>query len=256
MHITTPSFARWAATVVVSIRDFPVLFTDDPNLDRGTPMPGGSSASNAKSSRTFVPGERNEAVVSRRPTMTRTRAEVHRIELRLNELSQLFNSMDPTPFHHKDLDRDAEEFIESWALEFPQASHFHITVHLAQMPPEDPTALVTEAIRNYFTYKAGLSRRMVTVLLREGRMSLLIGVAFLSACLLVADLLAPLEGRPLVKVVRESLTIGGWVAMWRPMQIFLYEWWPLMRRHRIYHNLGLAQVRVLPGETRSGGPTG
>lgn len=84
-------------------------------------------------------------------------------------------------------------------------------------------------------------------------MSLLIGLAFLSACLLAADLLTPLEGRPVVKVLRESLSIGGWVAMWRPMQIFLYEWWPLMRRRRIYHNLGLAQVQVLPGETRSGG---
>ena len=49
---------------------------------------------------------------------------VHRIELRLREVAQLFNSMDPTPFHHKDLDPDAEEFIESWALEFPPDSRF------------------------------------------------------------------------------------------------------------------------------------
>lgn len=179
--------------------------------------------------------------------MSRAHAEVHRIELRLNELSQLFNSMDPTPFHHKDLDRDAEEFIESWALEFPQASRFHITVHLAQMPAEDPTALVTEAIRNYFTYKSGLSGRQVTVLLREGRVSLLIGLAFLSACLLAADLLTPFASGTFLKIVRESLTIGGWVAMWRPMQVFLYEWWPLARRRRIYRHLGQAQVRVVPG---------
>ena len=37
----------------------------------------------------------------------------HRIELHLRELGQLFNSMDPTPFHHKDLDPDAEEFIRN-----------------------------------------------------------------------------------------------------------------------------------------------
>ena len=184
--------------------------------------------------------------------MTRAHAEVHRIELRVNELSQLFNSMDPTPFHHKDLDPDAEEFIESWALEYPQASRFHITVHLARMPPEDPTGLVAEAIRNYFTYRSEISRRMVTVLLREGRTSLLIGVAFLSTCLLVADLLTPLAQGTFLKILRESLTIGGWVAMWRPMQIFLYEWWPLMRRVRIYRHLGQAQVRVVPGESRPG----
>ena len=184
--------------------------------------------------------------------MTRAHSDIHRIELRLDELSQLFNSMDPTPFHNKDLDRDAEEFIESWALEFPQESRFRITVHLAHMPAEDPTQVVSDAIRNYFTYKAELSRRMVRVLLREGRTALLIGVAFLSACLLLADLLTLLAQGTFLKIVRESLTIGGWVAMWRPMQIFLYEWWPLMRRSRIYHNLAAAHVRVLQDEKRAG----
>ena len=141
--------------------------------------------------------------------MTRSHHVVHRIEMRLNELSQLFNSMAPAPFHHKDLDRDAEGFIESRALEFPQASRFHITVHLVEMPPEEPTELVAEAIRNYFTYKADLSRRTVTVLLGEGRTSLLIGVAFLSTCLLVADLLTLLAGGTFLKIRLESVTIGG-----------------------------------------------
>lgn len=182
--------------------------------------------------------------------MSRAHGEVHRIELRLNELSQLFNSMDPTPFHHKDLDRDAEEFIESWALEFPQASRFQLTVHLARMPAADPTDLVAEAIRNFYGYKAELARRAVKVLFREGRTSLVIGMAFLSTCLLVADLLTPYAGGTFLRILRESLTIGGWVAMWRPMQIFLYEWWPLARRRRIYQGLAAAHVRVLPGEAR------
>jgi hypothetical protein len=184
--------------------------------------------------------------------MTGAQGRIHEIELHLDELSQLFNSMDPTPFRHRDLDRDAEEFIESWALEYPQATRFHITVRLAKMPSEDPSELVAEAIRNYFTYKSALSRRMVSVLFREGRTSLLIGLAFLSACLLAADLLTPYAQGTFLKIVRESLTIGGWVAMWRPMQTFLYDWWPLMRRSRIYHHLGVAHVRVRASEKRAG----
>ena len=43
----------------------------------------------------------------------------HRIEIYLDRIEQLFNSMDPSPFHEKDLDRDAEEFIVSWAQEYP-----------------------------------------------------------------------------------------------------------------------------------------
>ena len=43
----------------------------------------------------------------------------HQIELRFAVLSEPSNSMDPNPFHHRDLDRGAVEFPESWALAFP-----------------------------------------------------------------------------------------------------------------------------------------
>ena len=174
---------------------------------------------------------------------------VHRIELRLREVAQLFNSLDPTPFHHKDLDPDAEEFIESWALEFPPDSRFQITVHLQQMHAEgDPGALVTEAIHNFFDYKAELSRRELRQLLLQGRTSLVIGLAFLALCLLAANAIGEFASGTVLTIGRESLTIGGWVAMWRPIQIFLYDWWPLRRRGRIYRNLARAQVRVSEGK--------
>ena len=97
-----------------------------------------------------------------------------------------------------------------------------------------------------------MTRRLVKVLLLEGRVALLIGISFLSACLLVADLLTPYAGGTFLKILRESLTIGGWVSMWRPMQIFLYEWWPLARRGRIYRNLSRARVQVVPTPARVG----
>ena len=180
--------------------------------------------------------------------MPRNHPPVHQIELRIVEVSQLFNSMDPTPFHHRDLDTDAEEFLESWALEFPQDSHFRIIVHIEKMPPEDPTPLLSEAIHNYFNYKSLLMKRNLRVLLLEGRTSLLIGLGFLALCMLGADYLASYDFSPYLRVLKEGLTIAGWVAMWRPMQIFLYEWWPLARRSRIYGNLGRAIVHVAQGK--------
>ena len=79
---------------------------------------------------------------------------IHQIELRLTEMAELFNSMDPTPFHHRNLDIDAEDFLESWALDFPQNSHFKIIIHIEKMPVENPNALVEEAIHNHFYDKA------------------------------------------------------------------------------------------------------
>jgi hypothetical protein len=154
--------------------------------------------------------------------------------------------MDPTPFHHRSLDTDVEEFLESWALEFPQNSHFRIIVHIEQMPLEDPTPLVAEAIQNYFEYKSERAELSLRLLLLEGRVSLLIGLVFLAMCLLGADILATsFANNTFLRLLKESLLIGGWVAMWRPLQIFLYEWWPFVRRGRIYRNLGHASVHVV-----------
>jgi len=42
----------------------------------------------------------------------------------------------------------------------------------------------------------------------------------------------------------QSLTIAGWVAMWRPMEIYLYSWWPLRRRGKIFDKLSRMPVEV------------
>jgi hypothetical protein len=42
----------------------------------------------------------------------------------------------------------------------------------------------------------------------------------------------------------QSLTIAGWVAMWRPMEIYHYWWWPLRRRGQIFDKLSRMQVEV------------
>ena len=156
--------------------------------------------------------------------------------------------MDPTPFHHCDLDTDAQEYLESWAMGYPANSHFRIIVHIQDMPSEDPTQVVVDAIHNYFDYREIVSARNLRLLLLEGRTSLLIGASFLAMCLISADLLTNVGQSPFWRVLKESLLIGGWVAMWRPMQIFLYEWWPLVRRGRIFRRLSSAIVHVVPAK--------
>jgi len=167
------------------------------------------------------------------------------IEVRIRELGQLFNSMDPTPFHHQDLDPAAEEFIVSWALEHPAEGDIGLVIHLEQAPPEhDAAERVTEAIHNYFNYRVELITREIRQLMQRGRVSLLIGLAFLAACLIAADLIGHANKGALVGIIRESLTIGGWVAMWRPLQIFLYDWWPLTARRRVLSKLSVAPVKL------------
>jgi hypothetical protein len=172
----------------------------------------------------------------------------HRIEIRIRELSQLFNSMDPTPFHHQDLDPNAEEFILSWAHEHPREGELEILIHLTGgAPPADGEAIVGEALGNYFTYRAEHMQREFRQLMQRGRSSLMIGLGFLAVCLLAAEQIGRFDSGTFTTILRESVIIGGWVAMWRPLEIFLYDWWPLIQRQRLFEKLARAEVRIAAG---------
>jgi hypothetical protein len=162
----------------------------------------------------------------------------HTIELRLREISQLFNSLDPSPFNEQDLDRDAEEFIVGWARELPRRRPLRLVLHLEKPLPEGrDSATVVDAVHHYFKYRAAITGLELRQLFKQGRMSLLIGTVFLAGCLLLSRLISPSDTNAAESITREGLTIGGWVAMWRPMEIYLYDWWPLWRRGALQRRL-------------------
>jgi hypothetical protein len=170
----------------------------------------------------------------------------HSIKLKLHDVNQLFNSMDPSPFIEKDLDDDAEEFIVGWAQEFPPETRLKLRLYLEQWPEQDPEELIRQAVHNHFAHRAELTNLEFRRLMKQGRMTLLIGVIFLSACLATSQMLLRGEAGTWAGILRESLTIAGWVAMWRPMEIYLYDWWPMRRRRRIFEKLSRIPVEVTP----------
>jgi hypothetical protein len=108
------------------------------------------------------------------------------IEISLGKLQQLFNSFDPSPFHDRDLDQDAEEYIVSWAEEIALQRPLKLIIHLPadQLRGADQSTL-EKAIRNYFAYQQHQSQRRLRLLFHDGRISLAVGIAFLFVCILI-----------------------------------------------------------------------
>ena len=168
------------------------------------------------------------------------------IEVHVAELKQLFNAIDPSPFREKDLDANAEEFIVSWARELPGDANLGLLVYLDRPAglAEEP-AILRDAIRKFFGQRSEAERRRLRQLFRVGRTSLLIGVTFLGVSILLGDFIASaLREQRVGALLREGLLIGGWVAMWRPMEIFLYDWWPIRSEARLFDRLSAMPVRI------------
>src|SRR3954453_19946260 len=168
------------------------------------------------------------------------------IEVHLAELKQLFNSIDPSPFRNKDLDPKAEEFIVGWAKDIPRDAPLGLVVDLDRPAGlEDEAVVLREAIHQFFHERAQAIRRRLRELFRVGRTSLLIGLIALAAAIALGDFLASLmKGNRIGEILRESLTIGGWVSMWRPLEVFLYDWWPIRNEARLADRLATMPVRI------------
>ena len=168
---------------------------------------------------------------------------VARIELKLRDVKQLFHTLDPSPFRERSLDEDAEAFIASWARELPGRSELELIVHVSG-PPENAALLaeIEPAVQGHFSYLAEVKEREFRRLMSRGRTSLLIGLAFLGVCVGIGNALPGDEALPML--VRESLLIGGWVAMWRPLEIFLYDWWEVRDQKRDFERLSRMSVQV------------
>jgi hypothetical protein len=173
------------------------------------------------------------------------------IKMHLRKLEQLFDSLDHSPFREKDLDRNAEEYIVESMKELPSKTSCEIVIYL-----DEPIDLATErnaitgAIHIHFSRRAQVSRQNLRQLLRRGSISLGIGLSFLVSFFLLGQVVRRIMGEgQWAFLLRESLLIGGWVAMWKPLEIFLYDWWPIVGERRLYDRLSRIKVQIIQAES-------
>lgn len=189
--------------------------------------------------------------------MPRTSHPVYRIEngfrlieINLREIRQLFNSLDPAPFHEQDLDAAAEEYIVGAVRELGLHEPNKLIVYLPQPACADVDAAgLPAAIQHYFAYRAAHVASELKQTLRFGAVSLAIGFAFLFLCLTLRQVSSVVISGAAAQIFAEGLLIVGWVALWRPLEVFLYEWWPIRYRQRLFDYLASMPVEVRARET-------
>jgi hypothetical protein len=177
------------------------------------------------------------------------------LKLYLAETRQLFNSLDPAPFRQRDLDPEAAAYIVDWAREAPADVALRLVLHIGGgAPTEDDAAMLRKSVHEYFGRRALVTWRQLRQLFRIGRYSLLIALVFLALVIVVGESIASLISRKgVASLIEDSLVIGGWVALWRPLEIFLYDWWPIRAEAQLFDRLSQMDVRILGAPANQAG---
>lgn len=166
---------------------------------------------------------------------------MHTIDIRLRQIEQLFDSLDPSPFHDKALDRDAEAYLFECAGEFPAGVAMELLVH-------GPAALgarsedIASAIHRHFALLLSQAERRHRRRMRVARIAILFGAAVLAAALLLRAWIVDWGGGA-GDVLSEGLLILAWVALWRPAEMALFDRWEQRDEMRLLRALARVPVR-------------
>lgn len=173
-----------------------------------------------------------------------------RIDVKVDDPQQLIDTMDPFPFRERGLDDDVDAYICEHAEALAPDTHLSVAIHLPAAQVSGTLAQSLPGIvQRHFAGQAERRSAELKKLFARGRTTLVIGLVMLGLCLAAGQALVGLFPHSrIASVMMEGLVILGWVANWQPMEIFLFDWWPLLRERRLYRRLAAAPVTVVAQE--------
>jgi hypothetical protein len=163
------------------------------------------------------------------------------VSVHVRDLAQLFNSLDPSPFWDRDLDRTAAEFIEDEFRDKQSADawHLHVSAREGIASRDDLQA----AVENYYGRLASSARNALREHMWMTQLGLLGGVTIFLLSMGARGILTSVLGN-LPAILDEGLIILAWLALWRPTEALVYEWVPLYRKRRLFERLAGIRVSV------------
>jgi hypothetical protein len=162
------------------------------------------------------------------------------ITLQLDNLAQFFAVPEPDPFDRQARFATGLETIINELKPKGLMREVRTTIVLPadQITPAADVRL-REALTRYCRHHTRQNRQDLISLRWQGIKALQNGIVFLGSCLLLSTLFENADLLPewLQRFGGEGFLIAGWVSLWHPIEILLYEWWPFSRQTHIYESI-------------------
>jgi hypothetical protein len=160
----------------------------------------------------------------------------------LDSVEQLLEPCPPSPFRRRRIREEAEKFLLERVAALPREAPAKLLVSLpqAESGKEQPVA---DAVHEHFNFRRIEAEKELQATRRFGWRSLAVALLFLIAAMFIVQLMKRYlpEGN-LASVLTAGLTVFAWVALWRPCELLLYEWYPFKRDARVFRKLEESEI--------------
>lgn len=165
--------------------------------------------------------------------------KTHEVRVDLASLRELFQAAEFDPLSGRPYADSGLDRILNQVRPGPRGP-IHATIVLpGRERSVDVEARTRAALQNYCDVRIEQKQNDKASLRHEGFATLWRGVLFLALCLFASRLLGDPKylHHVIARFLDEGFIIAGWVALWYPLDVLLYEHWPLTREQRLYGQL-------------------
>lgn len=166
----------------------------------------------------------------------KNRKEYNSIDIYIRSSNEIFKQFNFSSPMGKVLRGDIESYIYESIKDFPENKKVILKVHMLTAI-EKESAWVAEAIQKHFHLKLEENDRLVKRKFSHWCGNMIIGILFLIFCLMLVQLLDSLQDLNAVKIIKESLMIIGWVAIWEPTTFILFQWRGIKKSRSYYRRI-------------------
>jgi hypothetical protein len=175
-----------------------------------------------------------------------TSCELHEkwsdIELRIAHPAQFYNLLDPAPNDEKEINHATESYIMDSLEDMPndKRSSAKIVLYLEQTLYDDEKIRtdMEHAIHSHFALRLCTAHQKYKLAMNKGRMYLVRGLIFLMICLILSSVVTSIHNQnDIVYAIGQSFVIIGWVALWKPVEFYLYDRRDILNERKILEQL-------------------
>lgn len=151
------------------------------------------------------------------------------IEITIDSPYDLYDDKDPSPLKVRDLKPSIENYILTCIREIPKNKKVRINFYFFKFGISDSEIVnLRKSVKEFFDYRSKVRFVDFKFTIRNGLKSVAIGLVFLFMCIFISNKFLNSPQTLVGRFFLEGLSVLGWVSLWNPVQIFLYEIWPII----------------------------
>lgn len=168
------------------------------------------------------------------------------VDVRVPIVDRLFDNRDPAPFRQRDLDPALVEYLVGAAHDVARLGDLRLVFWIdGAFVPED----VERGVRSHFAYELDRGSRRRREQVSTGWIALLIAAVLVVALVGLSQVVARIVPGTLGAGLKEALVISGWVLLWRPVELLIYDGIPWRRERRALRALHRATIEIRDAAT-------